>query len=199
MTEKWFQIVMGDENRREHSLFVHDNNWTVTAFELGQGNQIKNWDPCTKLRSISKRDDGPPDALLRNVMMLPIFSIELRAAMSSAGIATNDIQHLPVIIEKSNGERLDGFTIANVTSRVSALDFENSIMLNVDPAKIDPLTKRQKVVSVWTAALKLKSIEGYDAIRLTEFFPSVFVSRRFKNTFERNQFTGATFKEVRVV
>ena len=65
--------------------------------------------------------------------------------------------------------------------------------------EIDPLTKRFKVLGIWRAALKEELLKGHDVIRLTEFFPPVFVSERFAQVFRERKFTGATLPPVPVI
>ena len=85
----------------------------------------------------------------------------------------------------------------NVLSRVSALDYEKSVMLELDEKVIDPLTGRPEVVSVWREALKADALVGHDIVRLVEFFPPLFVSERFVDLFWRSRFTGGDVSRSR--
>jgi len=47
--------------------------------------------------------------------------------------------------------------------------------------------------------LKREKLVGFDVIRLKEHKLSFFVSEKFKYVFEKNKFTGYSFKEVELV
>jgi hypothetical protein len=195
MPQKWFSLVFGDENRVERPLQTsEDELYGRDYFELKQGKRISNWNPKSALRSSSRKDDGDPDDILCEHLGIPTLSQRFRKALTDAGVGTNDIQFLPLKVFKSTGEEVKGFAVANVITRIAALDHKRSKMIEVDEEEIDPLTGKPNVLSVWTAALHQKQLAGHDMIRLLEFFPPVFVSERFAEVFQRGKFTGATLK-----
>jgi hypothetical protein len=167
--------------------------------ELKSGKVIENWSSNAWLRSTSKDDDGVPDDVLCEHLGLPVFSGRLCEAIRKQGVATTDIQFLPVKLIASTGEFIDRFAIANVIRRVPALDYKLSIMLEQDDTEYDPLTGKAKVTSVWTPVLLENLLIGYDVVRLVEFFPPIFVSQRFAEVFIDGGFTGAVLEPIRSV
>ena len=111
-------------------------------------------------------------------------------------MASNDIQYLPVRVFLSTGEEIKGFAIANIISRIAALDYDRSKMLRLDEEEIDPLTGKHRVLNIGKAALHKEPLVGHDMIRLVEFFPPKFVSERFAKVFQKSKFTGATLNPV---
>jgi hypothetical protein len=198
MLHSWYQLIMGDENCLEHSLLVKKRDLCgFDPFDFEDGKLVTHWDPSRATMGSDRPDyDGDPDDLLANSSGLPIFSGRLQDALSSARVAQNDIQYLPVKIYTSTGVEIEGFAIANIIARIPALNYEASTLLDLDATKIDPLTGKRDVRGIGTAALVSEQMRSHDMIRLTEFFPSIFVSERFKRVFEDNQCTGTTFKKV---
>jgi len=166
--------------------------------DLMVGKRIEKWNRRAQLRSEDREHDGKPDDVLSNALHLPIFSRRLRLALAGASIATSDIQYLPVRILDSQGRMLEGFEVANIVSRVRALNRKNAKGLQLDRNRIDPETGKPLVKNFWTAALRSDAITGHDMIRLLEFWPPIFVSSRFRKLFRSNGFTGATFDPVLV-
>jgi hypothetical protein len=138
--------------------------------------------------------DGAADDLLANSLGWPILSRRLRECLSKNDVGTSDIQYLPVRIARSTGEELPGFEVANVITRIAALDRENSFLLTVREDEIDPATGGPRVTGIGKAALKSAMLGGHSVIRLVEFFPPIFVSQDFVTIFKDGMFTGATFR-----
>lgn len=111
-------------------------------WEAKLGKRIDNWDPNASLCSRSRKDDGHADDLLRTHLAIPTFSSRFREALEYAGVATGDIQYLPIRIFQSTGKEVRGYAMANIVSRVAALNYEESSMLEQDETEIDPLTGR---------------------------------------------------------
>jgi hypothetical protein len=199
MTTKWFDLSIGDENRVSKPLIVTEENLHgVDYYDLKLGKRLESWKSESSIKSESTKHDGIPDDFLAESLGVPILSHRLRSALERADVGIEDIQYLPIRVFQSTGDEVHGFAIANVISRVRALDYEQSTMLDLDEHKIDPLTGQREVLSVWKAALKGNALDGYDVIRLTEFFPAIFVSRRFVDVVREGNFTGATFIQVLV-
>ena len=196
----WYHVISGDENRVpkcfmaiEYELFGR------SRIDVEIGRTVNDWNPETRLWSSDQKWDGAPDDMLANSLGWPIFSWRLQDLLAQNGIGATDIQYLPVRIARSTGEEFPGFAVANVITRIPALDREHSFLLSVDEQEIDPLTGQPNVTGIGKAALKSKLLEGHDVIRLTEFFPSLFVSERFVKAFNANKLTGATFRRAPIV
>ncbi|MGH7139577.1 MAG: imm11 family protein [Pirellulales bacterium] len=182
-----YPLLAGDEE-----LFGHDYS------EFKRGHLVDAWNPNSLIRAINATYDGRADDVLGTVGHFPVFSERLRVALADETIGLADIQYLPIRVFRTTGEELPGFAVANVISRVAALDPERSFMLDLDYNKIDPLTGKPHVTGVGRAALKSEPLNGRDIIRLAEFFPLLFVSERFVNVFKTSRFTGAKFNPVTV-
>lgn len=195
----WYELILGNENRVDDPLVVAAGDYCdFDEVDLKLGVRVEEWETRCEMRPDDPEDDGWPDDLLANEFGLPILSPGLVEALAGAGVATNDIQFLPVRVFRRSGSELPGFRIANIVARVPALDRERSTMLDVDETEIDPLTDMPRVRGVWTAALKRAALCEHDVVRLVEFFPTIFVSRRFADVFFGGKFTGATLHSVPV-
>jgi hypothetical protein len=196
---KWYDLLMGDENRLEHPLLTSEEDmFRVDAYDLKIGKQLQSWDMRSYLRSTSVEDDGEPDDILGEHLGVPTFSTRLQKALAHEGVGTKDVQYLPIRVMKSTGEEISGFAIANIIARVPALDYDKCFMLDQHKTRLDPLTGRPDVTGIGKIALKAEPLTGHDIIRLLEFFPPVLVSERFANVFRKGKFTGAIMTEVRI-
>jgi hypothetical protein len=169
----------------------------IDSYDLKIGRRIDNWNPQSFLQSSDIEDDGTPDDYLPG-LGLPILSPRFRAALETNRIGIADIQYLPIRVFQSTREEVHGFSVANVLTRVPALNREHSVMLDEDENEIDPLTNAPVVRGIWRAALNAEPLRGHDVIRLTEFWAPVFVSERFADVFRSGKFTGATLTQVTV-
>ena len=193
----WYHMIIGAENRvancfrgNEEELFGRD------SFELKFGNRIDDWNPQSELRSGDPSRDGTPDDVLANALGWPVFSRRLVDALTAGAIGVSDVQFLPIRVSRSTGETIPGFVVANVIARIPALDISKSKLVGIDEDETDPLTGQLKIVGLGKAALKSAVVDGHDIVRLTEFFPPIFVSQRFVEAFNRAKFTGVTFSPV---
>ncbi len=193
----WYKLRLSADNRLpfpfQSSL---EDLMGTNAHSLRVGRQVAGWDAASWLRSKSPEKDGEPEDVLGEHLGLPTFSKRLRLALGQIGL--RDIQYLAIKVFRSTGDEIPGFEIANVITRVPALDYENSEMLTLHKDKIDPLTNRPSVEGCWQAALFSAPLVGHDIVRLVEFWPPVFVSERFAEVFRRGRFTGADLVPVKV-
>lgn len=201
-SENWYKVMLlveeYEDEHRPHLFANEDDLHGFTSYDLEQGSAINGWDADSWLRSARlEYEDGPAYDMLASSLHLPIFSLRLQRALDRSGCAVKDLQYLPINVFKSTGEQVRGFAIANVITRIKALDHDNCFLLELDD-EIDPLTGTNHVHSVGRFALRAAPLAGHDIIRLVEFWPPVFVSERFKRVFDEGGFTGATFSPVRV-
>lgn len=196
----WYEMIIGAAGRVPHPLVASVADFRGRDWmEIHHGWRIEDWDARSVMRSRLAEHDGAPDDVLANAFGLPVFSERLRWALATADVGVHDMQYLPIWIARFAGEELAGFSLANITTRVGALNAtECSAGLDLSYEVIDPATGKAKVRGIQVAALKAELLEGHDVIRLLEFFPPVFVSGRFVSVFDNGGFTGATFVPVTV-
>jgi len=193
----WYRLSPDFSERMPKPLMVgSESRFNCDYVELCFGVLRHDWDSNASVRSKDADHDGPPDDYLGNSLMIPILSQRLREALEKAGVAQHDVQYLPVHVYQSTSVEVAGYAIANVTARVPALDREHSEMLSIRKDTIDPQTGCPEVAGIWQAALCRKQLEGHDVIRLTEFWPPVFVSARFVELYAKLRCTGALFSRV---
>lgn len=193
----WYEMIVGSAGRAPHPFVA-----TVADFgacdwlDFHRGVRIDEWDLQSSLCSAKPECDGTPDDVLANAFGLPVFSEGLRAALACADVGPTDIQYLPVRISRSDGAELSGYCIANVASRLCALNPGDSVGLDLSYDVLDSMTGKPKVHGIQVVALKSEPLVGHDAVRLLEFLPPVFVSARFVAVFDNGGFTGVTFNPV---
>jgi hypothetical protein len=169
-----------------------------SEYDLKSGCRIENWNLHAFLKSPSADRDGTPDDYLADPLGVPILSSRLRIALERNGVGISDIQYLPIRVFLSTGKEIHGYSIANILSRLPALNRAHSVLLDDDPEEIDPVTNAPTVRGLWRAALNGAPLVGHDVVRLVEFFPPVFVSERFAQVFSKGGFTGAALTPVLV-
>jgi hypothetical protein len=97
----------------------------------------------------------------------------------------------------SKGEEVGDFAVANVIDVVAALDRERSLFDRYPPDYFAP-QRRGQIAGIQRAVLRAEKLSGHDIVRLEEFPVSVYASEHFKDVFERGNFTGYSFSEVRL-
>ena len=162
-------------------------------WQLRVGKSALNWNTSAWIKPESKEDDGQPDDVLQSYLGLPIYSERLRSALQRGGI--KGIQYLPIHVFRSDGSEISGFTIANITERIPALDFEHS-RFTLFPADYFLQDRRGQVSSLLAPVLDTSAVGPRHIFRLDEFNVAYFASEVFKQIFEEGGFTGYSFKEV---
>jgi hypothetical protein len=192
---KWYFLIRCD-NTVENPLITGKANLKgFDEWDFARGKLIENWDNTAWFRAEEPEDDGDPDDVLQNHLGLPIYSKRLRAALEKGGI--RGIQYLPVHIFRPNGALIEGFAIANILNLISALDFDESDY-DVFPNDYFLLERRGLVRGVRKSVLKGDRLQNYDIIRLAEFELNIYTSEQFKEIFNKNNFTGYSFHEVKL-
>jgi len=195
----WYDFDMSEENSAAKPLIPSTYElFGVDDYDLCIGQRMENWNPQSLLKSADEEHDGTPDDYLAHALGVPILSARFRAALEERGVGINDIQYLPIRVFQSTDEEVHGYAVANVITRVPALNRDHSDMLDEDENEIDPLTGKPVVRSIWRAALNEGPLRGHDIVRLTEFWPPVYVSERFAEVFRTGGFTGAMLQPVTV-
>jgi hypothetical protein len=106
-----------------------------------------------------------------------------------------EIQYLPVRVVKSTGERIEGFSVANILNCVAALDLQVS-SFSVYPEDYLIASRRGSIRSLNAPVLRAAAVAAFDIIRLREYYTPIYVSGRFVRLFHEGQFTGCSFREV---
>ena len=197
---KWFQFsCVGEEHRAKNAFFADEKEFHgVDWMTLKMGRFQPYWNVDSWLRASEKRWDGVVEDVLNAACSLPIFSKRLKDALDGGGIAAADVQYLPVRVFHRDGREANGYFIANVLSRIEALDRENCIRLEEDPNEIAPATGKARVTGIWgPIAVHAARLEGHDFVRLLEFFPEMLVSARFAAVYGQGGFTGAKLTPIR--
>lgn len=195
---KWYQPIECDNTVKNPLVCDFDNlelyEYDGNSFKTGV--RIDGWSDNIFLQAKKKKNDGNPDDALQNHLMLPIYSPNLIKKLNEASI--EGLQLLPIKILKSNNECLDRFCIANILNYIEAFDEDKSDLNRFSQDFPNP-NVRGKIAGVKKFVLKNEMLLGYDIIRLKEYKQRFFVSEKFKHTFEQNNFTGYSFKEVELV
>jgi hypothetical protein len=196
MSEQWYRlsVVMDDDFK---TFFANASDFNgVDSYDLQKGRRIDAWNRGSCLLSTSSRFDGPLTDVISESPNLLAFSERLSRSLKHANVAAEDIQYLPIKIYRSTGEMIEGYSLINVLARLEALDRERCFMLRENLEENDPQTGKPDVEGIGKPALRSHVITGHDMIRLTEFFPPIFVSQRFADVFRSGGFTGAAFQLI---
>ena len=162
---------------------------------LTRGKPVAKWNSKAKLWAENEDHDGIPDDILQHCMVaVPVYSPRLRRALEEGGIS--GIQYLEVRVLRPDGTSIHGYSIANITNLVAALDVEKSVVTRFDDP--DPLCPKRsgQISSVLKPVLKSVRVTGIDIFRLAEFSLRYYVSQRFRDICTRGKFKGYTFWEV---
>lgn len=189
---RWYWVVSCD-NTVENPLVVDSADLGVDSECLDIGRWLEQWSDLARMRVMKPQNDGTPDDVLQNHLGLPVYSERLREAMAAAGV--RGIQYLPVHVVRPNGKKVAGFAIANIVERRRALDRKRSDY-DVFPDDYFLPERRGSVRGVRRVVLRADALAGCDIIRLDDFPSGVYVSERFKCTFEAHGFTGYSFREI---
>ncbi len=190
---KWFNAIECD-NTVADPYVADEGDIGVEDWQLREGKHLEKWSAQSWIRAAKPGNDGDPDDVLQSYLGVPIYSSRLRAALAESGV-DGDIQYLPLRVLRPNGEEIDGFAIANITTVRDALDRKRSdISLFADnfPAP----SKRGQISAVRKPVLLGNRLAGCDIFRLDGYPVAYYVSERFKVAFEKGRFTGYSFREV---
>jgi hypothetical protein len=196
---KWFKLIMSDDCASENAIFPDSIDFNgVEVEELRRGKRFDQWKPKSVARSTAtSRDGNAVDVVFAGLAMVPLFSPRLQQTLLAKSVGVHDIQYLPIVICQSTGESITGFAVANVVSRVAALDRARCFLLDEDESEIDPETHLAKISSVGKLALRnVPGLFEHDVVRLIEFSSAILVSERFVNAFRACRYTGAHFSEL---
>lgn len=195
---KWFQPIECDNTVKKPLVCDYGNfeqhGYDEHSFKVGK--RIANWDEEFYIKATDNKCNGAPDDALQNSYMLPIYSERLINELNRVDI--QGIQYLPIKILNYHNELHNGYKIANFLNFVEAFDYEKSVY-NKFPQDFPNPNVRGQIAGVMKFVLKKEMLCGLDIIRLKEYKRRFFVSEIFVDVFEKNNFTGYSFKEVDLV
>ncbi len=195
---KWYQPIECDNTVKNPFVCDYDNldEFGFNENSFIEGKTINNWTEKIFIQSKKKKNNGTPDDVLQNHLMIPIYSRQLVNSLANRGIG--GIQYLPIGVFDCFGQSLEGFSIANFTNYIEAFDFQNS---DYDLFREDfpnPAVRGQ-IARVRKFVLKKRIIQEFDVIRLKEYDQRFFVSEKFVEIFNKNNYTGYSFREIELV
>jgi hypothetical protein len=191
----WYWVITNDAAVADPFVSDSDDLRGYEDWAFRQCQRIDDWSDSAWLKAARPENDGQPDDSLQSHLPLLIFSRRLRSALEDQGI--EGIQYLPINVIRPNGQRIDGFAIANILTCVSALDTDKSIYECYPDDYFLP-KRRGMVRSLLQATLHAAALEGHHIVRLREYRPPFYVSERFRDTFVGNGFTGLSFERIRL-
>lgn len=130
---------------------------------------------------------------MQSYLGLPVYSARLRKVLDKSGFT--GIQYLPIRVLRADGTPFDGFAIANILNLLPAMDYKKSDYDLYEDDYFLP-ARRGKVRGIRKPVLHSTVINGYDIFRLKEYKRYIIVSKRFRDIFVANNFTGYSFHEV---
>jgi hypothetical protein len=192
---KWYKPISCDNTVKNPLVCDYTNieDYGFDEWSFFAGGKINNWNNDIIFQAKKKKNDGDPDDVLQNAEMLPIYSEKLIKELNKTEI--EGIQYLSVNILKFDGKSIDGFSIVNFLNKIEALDYDKSDYNNFSVDFPNP-NVRGKIAGVKKYVLKKNKLAGFDIVRLADYEQAFFVSEKFKELFERNKFTGYSFKEI---
>lgn len=191
---QWYWLITNDNT--VVNPFVSDEGGLdgIDEWMFGECRVIEAWSGNAWLQAASVANDGDPDDSLQNHLGLLVFSKRLQTTLTSAGI--DRIQYLPIHVLRPNGVKCgEGFAIANVLDRVAALDLNHTVHSRFPDDYFLP-ERRGQLRSIRQVTLLREPLHARHVIRLTEYTTPVYVSEKFKKTFEDGGFTGLSFAPV---
>ncbi len=195
---RWFQPIECDKTVKK-PLVCDDSNFEKYNFkedDFKAGKEILNWPSDIFFRASQNKYYGIPDDVVQNAYMIPMYSKKLIDELSNAGIG--GIQYLPIRVLNYKEEVQNIFCIANLLHYIEAFDFSKSNYNRFSDDFPNP-NVRGEIAGVTKFVLAKEKLEGFDIIRLKEYNQRFFVSEKFLDVFEKNNFTGYSFKEVELV
>lgn len=192
---RWFQPIECDKTVKK-SLVCDDSNFEEYDYDeddFKTGKEILNWPSGIFFKANQKKYDGISDDALQNAYMVPVYSKKLVDDLTNAGI--DGIQYLPVKVLDFKEEVQNTFYIANFVNYVEAFDFSKSNYNRFSEDFPNP-NVRGAIAGVKKFVLLKEKLIGFDVIRLKEYNQRFFVSEKFVDVFEKNNFTGYSFREV---
>ncbi len=194
----WYQVIRG-ANTVKSPLVTNDDDlcgYEEDDFTNGEYIGVENWCSEAWVGSKLKKDDGDPDDVLVNHLMIPIFSPRLKKNIEK--ITMKEIEFLPLKIIKPSGSIINSFYIANIVNVIEAVDKKKS-EFDIFPNDFPNPNMRGKISFFKKLILNKKAIKNNNIFRLAEYKEKIIVSGKVKEVFVKNNYTGYKFSEVESV
>lgn len=190
----WYWAI-SCSNTIRRPMVIDDAILPVSPELLDDGKVVEGWDGDAVMRVREERWSGEPDDVLQNYLGLPIYSTRLKLALELHGIT--GFQYLPTRVFGFDSVELPTFYIANVVELRPALDPDLS-EYDVFPPDYFLPARRGKLSGLRSATLLESQLLNCDALRLTQYPASIYVSQRFRSVFEKLGCTGYSFEPVTI-
>jgi hypothetical protein len=150
-------FVCDCDNLEDHGF----NEWDFLA-----GKKITKWIDTIIFQAKKKKNNGEPDDVLQNHLMIPVYSERLTRELNKNKM--EGIQYLQLKILRANGENTSGFTIANIFNFVEALDLNKSDFSRYQDDFPNP-HKRGQIARIRRYVLIRKKLHGLYIVRLKDY------------------------------
>ncbi|MGX7420044.1 imm11 family protein [Carnobacterium gallinarum] len=179
-----------DMIRSEDIICHYENDFGIQQNDLVIGKKFDGWDGRFKF-SFDQKEGHLATDYLANDKGWFVVSLKLKKLLESLN---TDIQFLPVEIIEKDGKQKLPYYIGNIIRVVDALCLEESDYFSTEISTIGT------IYTVSKFAVYEKKIQKSDVFKLAnrQEVP-VFVSENFKNLIEKNNITGITLTEIKVI
>ena len=159
--------------------------------------RVLEWPKDAHVAVSTNEMDGELDDFVVNNALMPIVTMRLRKMIEA--MVTPNLEWLPINVYNSEGCSTECFVINSINTIVYAINREKSDIDSTYPSNYPIRELRKKIQTAWKVALRSEKVEGYDLFRVSDYPFEIFCSRRFKNQFLQNGFTGVSFSKVDLV
>lgn len=159
-------------------------------YDLLLGRPVGKWDESLTFHFDPKEGDKPTDFLGNNLGWI-LVSDQVKSVWNRLGVT--GVAYLPVnIVNRDTGDRLEGYSVANLFDVADALNLNHSdhTFFELDD---------EKILNVKKFALTEQAIGGRHIFKLKGYEIPWFVSEEVKRLIDSENLTGCGFLEVKVV
>ena len=191
----WYMPIECDNTVRNPLVCDYTNlkDFGFTDIDFLTGKEISHWSAKIIFQAKKKKNDGIPDDALQNHLLLPIYSGRFINKLQEEKI--KGLQFCPIKILRPNNDEISDFSLVNIINYIGAFNSEKSDYTRFKEDFPNP-NVRGKIAGVTKFVLYKKYLTGMDIIRLSDYKRSFFVSEKIKELFEKNNFTGYSFKQI---
>jgi len=195
---RWYQPIECDNTVKKPLVCDYSNfqEFSYDEEDFKTGKEIFEWPSEIYMKANQRKYDGNPDDVLQNAYMIPVYSEKLMDKLIKTDI--KGIQYLSIRVIDFKESMKEKFYIANFHNFIEAFDYSKSIYNRFSDDFPNP-NVRGAIAGVRKFVLLREKLKDFDIIRLKEYNQRFFVSERFVDLFEKNHFTGYSFKEVEIV
>lgn len=186
---RYYKLSM-DMERKNDIICHYEKIHNIPQNDFQIGKVYHGWDGKFSFYYDKQEGDIPSDYLANDKGWF-VVSEKLKNLLENMN---TEIQYLPIrITEKSNGEELAGYYIANIVRVVDALCLEKSKYFTTEIAGIGT------IYTVSKFGIYADKTEGSDIFKLAnrQEIP-IFVSENFRNIINDNNITGIALREISV-